>query len=84
MLEQPKYQGKARFGFLSPNQKRLPPRTRKCNAAMNVSAKNFFDKGVGTRAQRNVLAQPGCHKCQGFFHGKPQLAQILAKSLTVQ
>lgn len=51
---------------------------------MNVSAKNFFAEGVGTRAQRDVLAQLGCHKYQGFFYGKPQPPQILVESLTVQ
>ena len=39
-------------------------------------------EGVETQAQRDVLAQLGCHKYQGFFYGKPQPAQTLTASLT--
>ncbi|MBF22990.1 MAG: diguanylate cyclase [Pusillimonas sp.] len=40
-------------------------------------------EGVETQAQRDVLAQLGCHKYQGFFYGKPEPAQTLTENLMV-
>ncbi|MAL01867.1 MAG: diguanylate cyclase [Alcaligenaceae bacterium] len=40
-------------------------------------------EGVETQAQRDVLAQLGCHKYQGFLYSKPEPAQTLTESLMV-
>jgi diguanylate cyclase (GGDEF)-like protein/PAS domain S-box-containing protein len=40
-------------------------------------------EGVETQAQRDVLAQLGCYKYQGFLYSKPEPAQTLTESLMV-